>query len=97
MFEPEAVIALRYYRGLRVGRLAAGGRPGGRSKLLSAFNLGTNWVASDYVAIDQGPLLAIENARSGLIWRVFHEHPYVKEGTRRLRLDPTRERQLERR
>lgn len=102
MFEPEAAVAaLRYYRGLRasdgsalVWRDPADGGYG----FLDAFNLGTNWVASDYVAIDQGPLLlAIENARSGLIWRVFHEHPYVKEGTRRLRLDPTRERQLERR
>ena len=46
------------------------------------------WVADDYVAIDQGPLiLAIENARTGLISKLFHEHGVVKAGLKRLRIE----------
>lgn len=54
-----------------------------------AFRLDDNgrmqWVAEDYVAISQGPLiLGIENARSGLIWRLFMSHPAVEAGLERL-------------
>jgi len=46
------------------------------------------WVALDCVAIDQGPLLlAIENARSGLVWRLFHSSEVVREGMKRLGLE----------
>ena len=66
--------------------------PAGGYGFLDAVNLtkldaksGEPWVAHDYVAIDQGPLLlAIENARSGLLWKVFHEHRFVKMGSSRL-------------
>jgi len=48
---------------------------------------GGPWVAPDRVCIDQGPLLiAIENARTGLIWRTFHAHPFVKAAMDRLGL-----------
>jgi hypothetical protein len=44
-----------------------------------------DWVAEDFVAISQGPLLlAIENARTGLIWRLFSDHPSNEEGLRRI-------------
>jgi hypothetical protein len=46
-----------------------------------AFNLSKDWVAPDFVAIDQGPLLlAIENARTGLIWKLFRQHSAVAAG-----------------
>jgi hypothetical protein len=42
------------------------------------------WVATDYLGIDQGPILAMtENYRSGLIWRVMRENPYVRRGLER--------------
>ncbi|MBX3356799.1 MAG: DUF3131 domain-containing protein [Phycisphaeraceae bacterium] len=92
MFEPAlAVAALRHYRSLT----DASGAPlvwrdpaNGGCGFLDAFNLGgSGWVASDYVAIDQGPLLlAIENARTGLIWRLFHAHPAVQQAMNRLGL-----------
>jgi hypothetical protein len=45
------------------------------------------WVSDDNVAIDVGPLLlAIENVRTGLIWRLFMEHPISKSAVERLRL-----------
>jgi hypothetical protein len=43
------------------------------------------WVASDYVAIDQGPLLVcIENARTGLIWDLFSRSGVAKRAFDRL-------------
>ncbi len=45
------------------------------------------WAAPECVAIDQGPLLlAIENARTGLIWKLFHRSDVVKAGVERLKL-----------
>jgi hypothetical protein len=39
------------------------------------------WVDPDYVAIDQGPILAmIENYRTGLIWRVMRGNRYLLRG-----------------
>ncbi|MFD2245371.1 glucoamylase family protein [Pontibacter ruber] len=46
-----------------------------------AFNKSRNWVAKDYLAIDQGPIVAmIENYRSGLLWSLFTDLPEVQAG-----------------
>jgi len=97
IFEPQlALEALRHYRTLA----ASGAVPklwsdpaGGGYGFADAFNMrGQNqqaWVAPDHLAIDQGPmLLAIENARSGLIWALFQKHRWVKAGWDRLGEDP---------
>ncbi len=53
-----------------------------------AFNIDQGFVSDDYIGIDHGPmLLAIENARTGLIWRLFMRNEMVRESLRRLRLD----------
>ncbi len=37
---------------------------------------GFGWVASDYLGIDQGPIIAmIENGTSELVWRVMRKNP----------------------
>ncbi len=42
------------------------------------------WISQGHYAIDQGPLvLMIENCRSGLLWRLMRECPYVVDGLRR--------------
>jgi hypothetical protein len=42
------------------------------------------WVDGDYIAIDQGPIVAmIENYRSGLVWRVMRGNPYLRRGLER--------------
>lgn len=42
------------------------------------------WVDSDYLGIDQGPILAgIENFRSGLVWRLMRGHPAIRRGLKR--------------
>jgi len=45
---------------------------------------GAGWFDSDYIGIDQGPILAmIENHRSELVWRTMRKNPYVVNGLRR--------------
>jgi hypothetical protein len=42
------------------------------------------WLTTDYLGIDQGPILAmIENQRSGLVWRVIRRNPYLVCGLKR--------------
>jgi hypothetical protein len=75
----ESMQALRYFL------MHAGGRLWGRYGLIDAFCESRNWYADTFLAIDQGPIVAmIENHRTGLIWRLFKSVPEVQEGLRRL-------------
>ncbi len=45
---------------------------------------GRGWVASDYIAIDQGPiLLGIANYRDEFVWNVMKKNPYIRKGLER--------------
>jgi hypothetical protein len=45
---------------------------------------GIGWIASDYLGIDQGPIVAmIENYRSEVIWRTMQRNPYIRRGLER--------------
>ncbi len=45
---------------------------------------GFGWVDNDYVAINQGPIIAmIENYRTGLVWRYTKTNPYIRRGLER--------------
>ncbi len=45
---------------------------------------GIGWVDEDYLGIDQGPILLMaENYRSGLIWEVMRDNPYLVRGLKR--------------
>lgn len=45
---------------------------------------GKGWVASDYIAIDQGPILAmISNYRNDFVWNVMKKNPYIRAGLER--------------
>lgn len=45
---------------------------------------GTGWVGSDYLGIDQGPIVAMmENHRSELVWRVMRKNPHIRKGLER--------------
>lgn len=94
MFVPdESIRALRHYKSLTrpdgsplIWRDPADGGIG----FLDSYTPKTGWSAPGCVAIDQGPLiLAIENARSGLIWRLFEKHPHVQRSMQRLGLSPS--------
>lgn len=45
---------------------------------------GKGWVASDYIAIDQGPILTmIANYRNEFVWNVMKKNRYVRRGLER--------------
>jgi hypothetical protein len=45
---------------------------------------GIGWVDSDYLGIDQGPIISmIENYRSELIWSVMKRNEYIRHGLKR--------------
>ena len=45
---------------------------------------GIGWFDTDYLGIDQGPILAmIENHRSGLVWNTMRRNPHIVRGLRR--------------
>ncbi len=45
---------------------------------------GLGWFNSDYLGIDQGPILLMaENARTELVWRAMHNNAYLHAGLKR--------------
>ena len=76
MFTPQLSIAA-----LKSMRDRYGDRIWGTYGLKDAFNPKRNWFADSYLGLDQGPLLiAIENYRTGLVWRLFMNNPYIQRG-----------------
>lgn len=46
--------------------------------------VGKGWFDDQYLGIDQGPILAmIENHRTGMIWDLLKENPYIQRGLER--------------
>jgi len=91
MFTPqESLAALREYRSLNGpdGKPLAWRDPAdGGYGFVDSFRLDPPYGQDDNLGIDQGPmLLAIENARTGLIWRLFMRHPAARRALERLEL-----------
>jgi hypothetical protein len=93
MFAPaECLAALREFRKLT----APDGSPliwrdpsQGGYAFLDSFHLDPPYGHDEYLGIDVGPLLlAIENVRTGLIWRLFMRHHVAQQAVERLHLPP---------
>jgi hypothetical protein len=70
-----------------------GGQLWGRYGFPNAYNEEANWIDPDVIGIDLGmALLAIENARTGLIWRLIRSHPSTKRAFEVAGMRRTRER-----
>lgn len=69
----ESMNALRhFYRDLGEGLWGPFG-------FYDAFNEDQNWIADSYLAIDEGPIVAmIENQRTGLLWSLFMSNPEIE-------------------
>lgn len=84
----ESIAALREMRQLRDNdqALLAWRPPSeGGYGFLDSFNLDQMFAPEEYIGIDVGPmLLLIENARTGLVWDLFHEHPHTNRAAQRL-------------
>ncbi len=69
-----------------------GGKLFGSFGFVDAFAPATDWLAPTYLAIDQGPIVAmIENHRSGLLWNLFMKAPEIRRGLDRLGFTTSRE------
>ena len=57
----------------------------GEYGFVDGFNETRGWYAKSYLAIDQGPIVAmIENYRTGLLWKLFMSCPEVQRGLKKL-------------
>ena len=93
MFAPaESIAALREYKSLAGpdGKPLAWRDPDrGGYAFVDSFSLDPAFGQDENLGIDVGPLLlAIENVRTGLIWKLFMENDAAKRATKRLRLMP---------
>lgn len=72
-------------RALKFFYYKLGDRIWGEYGFKDAFSLDNPWVANSYLAIDQGPIIAmIENYRSHLLWNLFMSCQEVKSGLKKL-------------
>ena len=71
----ESLQAIRHFY------FVLGDRIWGDYGFYDAFNFTENWVASSYLAIDQGPIIImIENYRTGLYWDLFMTCSEIQQG-----------------
>ena len=96
MFTPaESIAALREYRSLKGvddKPLAWNDPATGGYGFMDSFRLDPPHGHDVNSGHDQGPLLlAIENVRTGLIWRLFMQHYAAKRAVERLQLQPREE------
>ncbi|MFU8860138.1 MAG: glucoamylase family protein [Cyclonatronaceae bacterium] len=81
-FAPEETLAALYEMKKRFG-----GQLYTRYGFLDSFNLTyeeSGWFNSDYIAIDQGPILIqLENLQSGLIWGILRKNQYIRSGLKK--------------
>ena len=76
--EPSLAALRHYHEGL--GHLLWGDWG-----MRDAFNETAGWVAESHLAIDQGPIVVmVENARSGLLWRLFMSAPEIAPALARM-------------
>lgn len=77
----ESMAAMRHFY------YQLGDRLWGDYGFYDAFNPTAGWVASSYLAIDQGPIICnIENHRTALLWNLFMAAPEVQVGLDKLNI-----------
>jgi hypothetical protein len=71
LFTPEEAIAAGFTMYVQYGN-----KIWGKYGFSNAFNVDADWYGPDVIGIDLGmAMLAIENYRTGLIWRLIESHP----------------------
>ncbi len=75
----ESMAALRYFY------YVLGDKLWGEYGFKDSFNLSSQWFATSYIAIDQGPIvIMIENHRTALLWNNFMKNTDVRKGLTKL-------------
>lgn len=79
----ESMEALKYFY------LVKGDKTWGRYGFYDAFNPTKNWYATSYLAIDQGPIVAmIQNYRTQLLWNNFMKNAEIPIGLTKIGFKP---------
>ena len=75
----ESMAAIKYFY------YTIGDKLWGEYGFYDAYNITESWIASSYLAIDQGPMVVmIENHRTGLLWDYFMTCPEIQTGLEEL-------------
>jgi hypothetical protein len=84
-FAPEIVLpTIQHFDEMNLGMLAPYGFKATVNRTFQVEGSEHGWVSPWHFGIDQGPIiLMIENYRTGLLWRVMRQCPYVVTGLRR--------------
>ncbi|HBG26791.1 MAG: hypothetical protein A2Y10_05475 [Planctomycetes bacterium GWF2_41_51] len=83
--QSDAISALREMRKLKIeGKTVWQSVDDGGYGFWDGFDIDKHWVSDQVIGIAQGPmLLLIENARTGLVWKLMMKNHYVKQGLAR--------------
>jgi hypothetical protein len=84
-FAPEVVLpTVQHFAEMNLGMLAPYGFKATFNKTFPVAGSEYGWVSPWHFGIDQGPIiLMIENYRTGLLWRLMRQCPYLVTGLRR--------------
>jgi hypothetical protein len=84
-FAPEIVLpTICHFHEMNLGMLAPYGFKATFNRTFPVEGSDHGWVSPWHFGIDQGPIvLMIENYRTGLLWRVMRQCPYLVAGLRR--------------
>ena len=85
-FAPEIVIpTVRHFAQMELGMTEKYGFKPSFNQSFAVQDSPTGWWVTPYhFGIDQGPIvLMVENHRTGLIWRLMRQCPYIVGGLRR--------------
>jgi len=84
MFTPPVSIAAMKYMKDNYGE-----KIWGKYGFKDAINPNKNWASEHYLGLDQGPIvLAIENYRTGLIWKLFMQNEEIQNGLKKAGFQP---------
>jgi len=89
----DATAALRHIRYLQIDGRPIWQDPGqGGYGLPDAFNIDENWISDQVFGIAHGPMvLMIENARTGLVWKLFMSNEHIQAGIHQAGFRPSDE------
>jgi hypothetical protein len=83
-FAPEIVVpAIRHFETAHADTRSAYGFFGSFNPTFPTAD-GRGWIAPNYLGLNEGPIVAmIENARSGLVWKLMRRCPWIVTGLTR--------------
>lgn len=77
----DTLAALRHMRELKVDGKPVWQEPYG---FMDGFNIDEKWVSDEIIGVAHGPMLVLmDNARDGLVWDLFMNHPAIRDGLQR--------------